>query len=53
MQHVDNLCDDLELARGDVKPEVERLNELSTYPFVWIRRYELERLKIAYGISCS
>jgi len=45
VQHVDDLRDDLELTRGDVKPEVERLNELSAYPFVWIRRYELERLK--------
>ena len=44
MQHIDDLRNDLELARGDIEPEVERLDELSAYLFAWIRRYELERL---------
>jgi hypothetical protein len=44
MQHIDDLGDDLELARGDVEPEVERLDELSAYLLAWIRRYELEWL---------
>lgn len=44
MQHIDDLRDDFELARGDVKPDVERLDELAAYLLPWIRRYELERL---------
>jgi len=44
VHHIDDLRDDLELARGDVEPDVERLDELSAYLLAWIRRYELERL---------
>ena len=47
MQHIDDLRNDfdLQVARGDVDPEVERLDEpeLSAYLFAWIRRYDLER----------